>query len=372
MRRGPFTFFVVLSLSLDGCASDSESNGSGSPDATAGSGGATSGGGGAHSGGSSGKASGGGSSSGGGGNASGGSDTGGSAGTGGTSNSGGSATAGDASSSGGAGGVSNAGGADAATHMDASIEAGARDAGTSDARADGAIVVSPPGTIRFVGVAPGAPPLDVCVKLTSDSSYTAPPALAAHGVTTGLPYRSITPYWDFGLDPQKFYDFEFVAASAHACAPPLYGAIGTRRFPSDASTTIAIYEQQFSPVAAYNGAQIVDQGVPAKSGASVRFYYASQGAGPTADFRATLGSGSEATWFSAVGVGTSTAFHSTAAGSYSFRVTSGAAPTVLAQASGVTLAAGEWLDVFLIPTSATAFALLRCPLSTATLTACTP
>jgi hypothetical protein len=131
--------------------------------------------------------------------------------------------------------------------------------------------------------------------------------------------------------------------------------------PSDASTTIAIYEYQFSPVAGYNGAQIADRGAPSSAKADVRFYYAAQGTTETADFRATPGGGTPAIWFSGVGIGSGTAFHSTAPGSYGFAALRGGTATVLAQWSSVNLVAGDPIDVFLYPSDATHFGLLRCP-----------
>jgi predicted enzyme related to lactoylglutathione lyase len=249
---------------------------------------------------------------------------------------------------------------------------GGSDASVRDASADATVVVAPPGTVRFVNVAPDAPALDVCVKPSSVSSYTGTPLFAARSIVAGLPYRSTSPYLDLGLDPGVFYDLEFVGASTHACSPPIYAAIGNRRFPSDASTTIAVYEYQFAPIAAYNGAQMTDQGTPTKGDANVRFYFASQGASQTADVHGAVGGGSETTWFPAVQIGTGTAFHAASPGNYSLRVTSGGTQTVLAQASGVTLAADQWVDAFLLPTSTTSFSLLRCPSSVSTVTACTP
>jgi hypothetical protein len=219
--------------------------------------------------------------------------------------------------------------------------------------------------MRFVNVSPTPPPLDICVRETGAPAFTGVPLLRAKGVTTGLPYGSITDYFD--LDPTKLYDFEFVESSAVTCAPPVHGFDGSLPFGKGAVFTFAIYEYQFLPVAGYNGVLLNVFGVPTPGRSNVRFFDAAQLGPAFTDLYATPSGSPEALWFSHVGWARATPFHDAGAGAHTFRVTSYNTQTVIAQKSGVTLSGNDSLDVYLFSTSDTAFGLLRCPSTQTTL-----
>jgi hypothetical protein len=215
--------------------------------------------------------------------------------------------------------------------------------------------------MRFVNVSPTTAPLDICMRDAGASTFTAQPLLRAKGVTSGLPYGSITDYFDLGTP--RTLDFEFVEAGTQTCSPPIRGYVGNLAFTDPGSATIAVYQYQFTPIDAYNPALLNAFGAPTPGPANVRVFDVVQPSFGAAaiDFYVTPPAGAEAKWFANVPFGSGTAFHAAAAGAHSFRVTSYNTQTVLAQKSGVVLSTGGALDAFLFPTSATTFGLLRCP-----------
>jgi hypothetical protein len=193
------------------------------------------------------------------------------------------------------------------------------------------------------------------------STFAGEPLLRARGVTTGLPYGSITDYLDLGQP--RTLDFEFVEASTGSCAPPIRGYLGNLAFTQPAPLTIAVYQYQFTPIDAYNPVLLNDFGAPTSGRSNVRFFDALQ---PTfgasaVDFYVTPPAGSEEKWFTNVPFGSGTAFHAAGAGAHKFRVTPAGSQNVLVEKSAVVLSGNDALDAFLFPTSATTFGLLRCP-----------
>jgi hypothetical protein len=222
-----------------------------------------------------------------------------------------------------------------------------------------------------VNVSPTTLPLDICVRVTGAASFANPPLLRGRGITTGLPYGSITDYFD--LDTTKVYDFEFVESGTASCAPPLRGYIGNIPYVGNPSQTLAIYQYQFTPIDAYNGALLNDVGTRVTGRSNVRFFDAAQLGPAFTDFYATPTGSAEALWFSHVPFGGGTPFHDAGAGVHAFRVTGNATQTVLAQKAGVTLSGNDALDVFLFSLTGTTYGLLRCPSTGATLVrACAP
>src|SRR5205814_10583091 len=99
-------------------------------------------------------------------------------------------------------------------------------AGSTGTETDSGADAEPPVIrMRFANVSPTTMPLDVCMRDTGASTFTAQPLLRAKGVTSGLPYGRITDCFDLGTP--RTLDFEFVEASTQACSPPIRGYIGS-------------------------------------------------------------------------------------------------------------------------------------------------
>ena len=238
-------------------------------------------------------------------------------------------------------------------------ESGLPDAGLGT---DSAADAGPPVLrLRFVNLSPTTAPLDICMRETGAPAFTGTPLLRKGGVTTGLPYGSMTDYLDLGAP--RTLDFEFVESSTTTCSPPIRGALGNLVFVGSVSSTIAVYQYQFTPVNAYNPALLSAFGAPTAGAANVRVFDVVQPSFGTAsiDFYATPPAGAEEKWFTNVAFGSGTPFHAAGAGAHTFRVTSYNTQNVLAQKSGVVLSVGAALDAFVFPTGATTFGLLRCP-----------
>jgi hypothetical protein len=149
------------------------------------------------------------------------------------------------------------------------------------------VAPSPPANVRVAHLSPNAPAVDFCLAPTGTTAFQGP-VLKGLGVTTGLPYATVTTYVPL---PPAAYDVRLVAPNAANCSTSLAG-LPSFPLPAVASggkyTVAAIGLVGGTGAAAFTLKAYADDGSVAATKEKLRFVHASPGT-PAVDVG--LGSG---------------------------------------------------------------------------------
>jgi hypothetical protein len=206
--------------------------------------------------------------------------------------------------------------------------------------------------LRFVHLAPGAAPIDVCINKVGDPPATVP-LFRSKGFTSGLAFKQISQFFAFDAG---LYNLTYLPATATTCTPPVFGFDGN--WSISAPATVAFYQYQFGAVPGYNGLLFDASLTPTAAMANVRVHHAAQGTGAVDVYESPNASG-YTLWFSSLNYGASTLFHTMTPGNASFDVRLAGTSTSLTTFAPTPLAA-EGYGGFVFTQSAGVVGLLLC------------